>query len=201
MFRKTWFFHDVMRPVYSRRILVKWWRAGRPSPPPHEVKLWSILYLADRINARNLVETGAYLGDTIRALRGRFDKILSIEIVPELAYPLQAEFAADKSIEIVIGDSGVEIKRLLPTLDGPSVFWLDAHYSGGPTAGDGYVPIFEEIEAIAAAGDCAHAIIVDDMKDFLGVDGYPTENQLKEKLRSLGYDVASFNNILHALRA
>jgi hypothetical protein len=198
--RRTPVFHDVVRPAYSRHQLTDWWRAGRPSPPPHDVKLGALLYLADKINARNLVETGSYLGDTIRALRGRFDLLASIELAPDLARPLQEEFKGDASVRVIVGDSGVELKRLLPELSGPTVFWLDAHYSGGPTTGDGYVPIYAEVDSIAQVCKGPHAVLIDDTKDFTGTDGYPTEKQLSDRLIGLGYEVSSFNNMLHALR-
>ncbi|HBR99391.1 MAG TPA: hypothetical protein DD979_18740 [Gammaproteobacteria bacterium] len=119
-----------------------WWAEGRPAPPPHDVKLAAILYLADLIGAKMLVETGSYLGDTVRALRGRFDVLASIEIAQELAAPLQKEFRHDKSVRIILGDSGKELSRLLDEAKLPAIFWLDAHYSGGPTLGEGYVPVF-----------------------------------------------------------
>lgn len=197
--RRRPFFHDIIRPAYSRGLLTDWWRKGRPIPPPHEVKLWSILYLADSIDACNLVETGSYLGDTVRALRGRFKLIASIEIAPELATPLQAEFKSDPSVKIIVGDSGRELGKLLGSIKGPTVFWLDAHYSGGPTLGDGYVPIFAEIEAIHAGCRDRHAILIDDMIDFKGQDGYPTVDQLRRKIEQLGYRVTIANNMLHAI--
>ncbi len=198
--RRSNFIHDIVRPAYSRRLLVDWWKKGRPSPPPHEVKLWSILYLADSIGARNLVETGSYLGDTVRALRGRFDLIASIELAEELARPLQVEFKNDPTVRILIGDSGVELRQLLPELHGPTIFWLDAHYSGGPTLGDGYVPIYAEVDAISDAVSGPHALLIDDMKDFNGADGYPTEREILTHLTVRGYAAFISNNMLHATR-
>ncbi len=103
-------------------------------------------------------------------------------------------------MRIILGDSGIELKRLLPQLRGPTVFWLDAHYSGGSTAGDGYVPILEEIDAVSTACQYPHAILIDDMKDFIGADGYPTQEQLQLRLDKLGYVTDMFNNMLHATR-
>lgn len=197
--RRTRIVHEVVRPAYSRALLRDWWRAGRPSPPPHDVKLWSILYLADRIGARALVETGSYLGDTIRALQDRFELYASIEIAPALAAPLIEEFADDPSIRIIVGDSGVEMRKLLPEIGKPTVFWLDAHYSGGATRGDGYVPIFAELESIRELAHPQHAVLIDDMKDFVGKDGYPTQEALTRKMVDMGYEVACFDNMLHAV--
>src|SRR5215472_1017198 len=89
--RRSRFVHEYVRPIYARRQITAWWAEGRPAPPPHDVKLAAILYLADRLDAKVLIETGSYLGDTARALRGRFDLIASIEIASSLAEPLQRE--------------------------------------------------------------------------------------------------------------
>ena len=146
-----------------------------------------------------MVETGSYLGDTVRALRGRFDVLASIEIAPVFAEPLQKEFHYDKSVRIILGDSGKELSRLLKEENMPTVFWLDAHYSGGETLGDGYVPIFGELNAIAHLAHEQHAILIDDAKDFDGEDGYPTADKLVEHLREAGYHVAVVNNMIHAI--
>jgi hypothetical protein len=111
--RCSHFVHEYIRPIYARGQMRAWWAQGRPAPPPHEVKLAAILGLADRLDAKALIETGSYLGDTIRALRGRFDLIASIEIAPSLAEPLQREFAGDSSVRVILGDSGAELSKLL----------------------------------------------------------------------------------------
>lgn len=199
--RRTAFFHEILRPIWDRHLVKKWWAAKRPSPPPHAIKLAAMQYLADRIGARYLFETGAYLGDTVRALQGRFDILFSIELAESLARPLQAEFAHDPSIRIVIGDSGKMLPSLLHEAKGPAVFWLDAHYSGGPTVGDGFVPIFNEIKAISDGLNQPHAILVDDMIDFKGVDGYPKVSELQEFMEKLGYETFVANNMMHALKS
>lgn len=197
--RRSKLIHALFRPIWDRQLLRRWWAEGRPNPPPHSIKLASIVYLGDSVGAKYLVETGAYLGDTVRALQGRFDRLYSIELAESLALPLQAEFASDPSIRIVIGDSGKKLATVLPEIDGPAVFWLDAHYSGGVTVGDGAVPIFAEIKLINSLCLHQHAILIDDMIDFKGDDGYPTTEALKIVLTGLGYRVSIFNNMMHCL--
>lgn len=199
--RRSRLIHEYVKPIYARRLLRQWWQLGRPAPPPHEIKLAAILYLADRIGAKVLVETGSYLGDTVRALRGRFDLIASIEIAPVFAEPLQREFADDPSVRIILGDSGAELSRLLEELKEPVVFWLDAHYSGGKTLGEGYVPIYAELDAIRRLAPPRHAVLIDDARDFKGGEGYPTVDALVERLAAAGYEVSTFNNMVHALPA
>jgi hypothetical protein len=197
-FRRTNFFMFYLRPVYENRLLRRWWTGGQPAPPPHSVKMSILLYLADSIKADNFIETGAYLGDTIRHMRVRFRCIKSIEIAEQFVRQLRQEFAGDQHIEIVHGDSGKELPRIVPLLNGPTLYWLDAHYSGGQTEGADHVPIFAEIRAISELARDDHIIAVDDMKDFNGTDGYPTELELKDFLEALGYRVKSFNNIMQA---
>ena len=195
--RRTHFVHNYVRPIYAKRLLLNWWAEGRPAPPPHDVKLSAILYLADRIDATVLVETGSYLGDTLRAMRERFDLIISIEIAPKFAQPLQREFAHDNNVRVILGDSGIELPNILAEIKQPTIFWLDAHYSGGSTLGSGYVPIYAEIDTIARLAPEKHAILIDDLKNFDGTEGYPTAIALVGRLRALNYDVATFNNMFH----
>ena len=49
----------------------KWWAAGRPVPPPYDIKLATILCLADRIQAEVLIETGSWRGDAVRGLHAK----------------------------------------------------------------------------------------------------------------------------------
>lgn len=190
----------VLRPVWDRRLIRQWWKDGRPNPPPHAIKLAAIQYIGDKVSARNLVETGAYLGDTIRALQGRYAALYSIELADVFALPLQEEFAHDPTIHIVLGDSSEKLSEVVTRLDAPTVFWLDAHYSGGETKGHGLVPIFAEIRTISELCGYSHAILIDDMIDFKGGDGYPTVAALSDFLEERGYTVHIFNNMMHCVR-
>lgn len=198
-FRRSRVFVRYIRPVYGHRLVRKWWAAGRPAPPPHDVKLAMILFLADRIQAEVLIETGSFRGDTVRALRGRFDLIASIEIAPLLWQPLQREFARDPKVRMILGNSAKELSKLLDEITQPTLFWLDAHYSGGPTLGDGYVPIHAELDIISQHAPVKHAILIDDMRKFKGESGYPTTIEIVEYLRVKNYEVFICDDILHAI--
>jgi hypothetical protein len=54
-----------------------------------------------------------------------------------------------KNAEFIYGDSRVEIKKLIKKLDEPTIFWLDAHWSGEETYGDtDQCPLIGELEII-----------------------------------------------------
>jgi hypothetical protein len=89
---------------------------------------------AARTGLRRLVETGTYLGETVTAMRGSFDRIVSVELDPLLFAAALRRFADAEDVELVHGDSGDVMPQIVSGLDAPALFWLDAHYSGGVTA-------------------------------------------------------------------
>jgi hypothetical protein len=54
------------------------------------------------------------------------------------------------------------LPKFLMFLDGPALFWLDAHYSGGDTAVSP-PPVHSEIRAILGRGEHRDVIFVDDV--------------------------------------
>jgi hypothetical protein len=198
--RHSWLFEKLVRPIYEWNLMRIWWIQGRKVPPPHLVKVITILFWADHIGAEIIVETGTYKGDIVRALHPRFRRTITIELAPKLAARVRHEFRRTAGIEVITGDSGVELERVIPTLDAPTVFWLDAHYSGPRTAGrEGLVPIFAEIDRISRELKFAHVVIIDDMRLFNGSDGYPTQAELMQRLKLLKYNTVYSNDMLQAV--
>jgi hypothetical protein len=76
-------------------------------------------------------------------------------------------------------------QEVLDSLAGPRC-WLDAHYSGPVTArGAIDSPIVREMEAIRAHPVAGHVVLIDDMRDFQGRDGYPTVDELTTWIRTV----------------
>jgi hypothetical protein len=196
--RTSGLLNNYVKPIWAHNQLRAWWRRGRLAPAPRGVKLAAILHWADMIDAKTLVETGTYRGDTVRALRRRFDRLVRIELSPRLAKRVIDEHRAFKSVEILAGDSASKLAEVTITLTTPTVFWLDAHYSGGARMGEGVVPINREF-AGALTADVPHVILIDDMRDFKGVDGYPTVEDLTARIEAAGYKVFIANDILQAI--
>ncbi len=84
---------------------------------------------------RILVENGTYFGDTIGTLQGHFEKIISIELSKYLFEQAKFLFSHFPPVNFLCGDSGKILKSLLPTLDQPILFGLDAYCSGGGEGG------------------------------------------------------------------
>ena len=134
------------------------------------------------------VETGAYHGDGIHSLIqcGHFSAIHSIELMPKWVAHCKERFAAHPNVHIHEGDSATVLEQMVQTNvlpNEPVLFYLDAHYSGGETAGDSTdngCPVLRELQAIAKRNVKGDIIFIDDMRlmgkgSWSGVDGsqYP----------------------------
>ena len=154
---------------------------GKAAPPPHLLKQVVLRETAQRYGLRILVETGTYRGDMLEAMKRYFERLYSIELSPELHAEAKRRFKPDRNIQLIQGDSGRELARVLQWIDRPALFWLDGHYSAGVTArGDKDTPVYEELGCILRAPDLGHVVIIDDARCFGKDPGYPTIDEVKE---------------------
>ena len=67
----------------------------------------------------------------------------------------------------------------------PCLFWLDAHYSGGPTAkAEVETPIMQELDCIFAHPEAEeHILLIDDARCFTGENDYPSLKTLEGFIR------------------
>jgi len=135
--------------------------------------------VGQRFGLDTLVETGTYLGDTVATLRPRFRRVISIELSAQLAAAASERFTATPGVTILEGDSAQLLPSVLADLNGPALFWLDGHWSGGVTArGDVDSPVVAELEAVLS-DRYQHVVLIDDARCFVGWDGYPTLTELR----------------------
>lgn len=162
-----------------------WEKKGYPNPPPHLVKQRILQKYAKEFNLKVLVETGTYYGDMIEAQLNYFDKIYSIELSPTLFSYAAERFRLKPNVEVIQGDSGIEIKKIMKDLKQPALFWLDGHYSSDETArGDKDTPILEELECILKSDDLGHVIIIDDARLFGSDPAYPSLEAIEALIHS-----------------
>lgn len=168
------------------------WLAKPTLPSPMIRKVQIIDSYRQRYGTRVLVETGTYLGDTLDALADRFSKIYSIEMSPMLHRWAKARLRKHPHITLYCGDSAVLLPSVISQVNEPALFWLDAHYSGGQTArGDSDTPILAELRSVFEAENSGkrHVILIDDARDFVGGNGYPTLAAVEELVANKGPDL------------
>ena len=176
---------DWLKGSTQADAVAEWERRGRPVPPPHVVKQRVLRTYAERYRLPIFVETGTYRGDMVEAMKPLFHRIYSIELSDVLFAEAQRRFRLDTHVELIHGDSGKELGRVMERIHQPALFWLDGHYSAGETArGEKDTPIIDELDQILRAPDLGHVIVIDDAR-CLGTDpAYPTLPALREYVLS-----------------
>ena len=160
-----------------------------PSTLPQEV--------INRYKNQVFVETGTCFGDGVQlALNAGFKKIYSIEISEELYKQNCERFALEISqgiVQLVNGDSFVELPNILAQISQPITFWLDGHWDPSPHAPGQFVcPLLFELEYIAKHPIRNHTILIDDRRLFgdpnHGWGKEVTEKQVIDQLLSINKD-------------
>jgi hypothetical protein len=121
---------------------------------------------------RAFVETGTAHGETAIFARKHFPVVYTVEA--EYAYYEAAWLATmHNHVHLFYGDSRAFLSMLRQRLQPPTMFWLDAHFSGEGTAGKSEeCPVMGEILAIDGLRGC-DVILIDDARMFLGVPPPP----------------------------
>ena len=86
----------------------------------------------DYKNYPNFIETGTYMGGTILHMEQYFSKLYTIEIKKQFYENVKNKYKGDK-INFYLGDSGEVLTKILPNINGRSIFFLDGHWSAGNT--------------------------------------------------------------------
>jgi hypothetical protein len=124
------------------------------------------------------IETGAYLGDGIRNVLGRYKNIHSIELSEKWFNHNVEQFKDHKEVMMHQGDSKKILPELLSKIQEPVTIFLDAHYSGDFTAfGEEETPLLKELE-ILRDRNYNDIVIVDDCRLLgkKGTCGMPNHN-------------------------
>jgi len=144
------------------------------------------------------VESGTYRGDSAELLSQHFQSVTTIERSDLYARRAQQRFRDRSDVTVMHGSSAELMERAMPPRDTPALFWLDAHYSGGQTAGADFVcPALEELTAIIAGRASGNTIVlVDDARSFLPGDDWPSIGQICQLLDKGGMDAILSDDVL-----
>ena len=123
------------------------------------------LAMRDKYGLRALVETGTWHGDSAEWAADKFETVITIEIIEEY-YKSAAKRLSGTSVVCLPGDSREVLPRLAEGLT-PTLWWLDAHWTGHPDykAEYGRCAALDEI-AIINTSKLPHVIMVDDYALF-----------------------------------
>ena len=128
--------------------------------------LESAQWLKERMNLDVFIEAGTYHGGSARQASGIFQRVVTIEKSPQLFENAKKLLAVFGNISCYLGCTRDHVVEHIDQSDHP-LFWLDAHWSGGETAGrDDECPLLDELKLILAQGYPSLAILIDDARLF-----------------------------------
>jgi hypothetical protein len=161
-----------------------WKLRGEPIRSPHLVKQRTVREYGQRYGLRILVETGTYYGEMVAAMRGRFDRIYSVEYDHQLAQRAIRKFRRYRNVCIMEGDSQLVLPELLQWMTEPALFWLDAGYYGWAGLQGDKQRLTTELESILRHTVKGHVILMDDARGLNGQNGAPTVTELKQRIEA-----------------
>lgn len=97
---------------------------------------YNIEFLSKHLDIKrypNGVETGTFQGHSTIIMSQVHQRVFTIELNRELYEKTAMELKTIDNIKCVFGDSAQEIKNLVNWLKEPTIFFLDAHWSGDET--------------------------------------------------------------------
>jgi hypothetical protein len=156
---------------------------GHRAMTPHAIKRRVVREYAALYGTVEFVETGTYLGEMIASVLPQFDRLYTIELSDVLFEKAATRFARHANVQILHGDSATQLDRVLAECKGPTLFWLDAHWSGGQTArAEIETPIIAELDQIFRQLAGRSVILIDDARLFVAGGDYPTIEDLRQRV-------------------
>jgi len=136
-----------------------------------QIQMWTDIRIGElksKYNINNFVETGVYLGASVEiAYNSGFTSVYSCDIDNGHVSNARSKFP---HANIFSGDSITFLKELLPSLNGATLFWLDAHfpefYNFAYEDPTWKMPLFTELQLIkeTKVGYQHDVIMCDDMR-------------------------------------
>lgn len=127
----------------------------------------------NHFTVKYFVETGTYLGETAAWASQRFEKVFTIEKSFDLWNSNRKKFEHMGNIDFLFGDSREQLHEITAQLESTTMFWLDAHWSGGNTYGkNDECALLDELRAINEMQQDKF-ILVDDARLFMFPPPHP----------------------------
>lgn len=110
--------------------------------------------LVKEFGIKTIVETGTYRGETTIEL-AKLAKTYTIELNKDRFHTVQTFLKDNPNIEMLMGNSPEVLKTLVPLIEKPVLFYLDAHWGR-------YFPLLDELKAILGSKVEDSIIVVHD---------------------------------------
>jgi len=146
------------------------------------------------------VETGTYKGATTLKLCEEFNSVSTLEKSVIFFNIASVRLRHYPNVDLQLGDSAYQLLPLIPGSEIGCLFWLDAHFSGGFTAGEkSHCPLISELHQILPSRKPSNTIIlIDDSRGLIGKSGWPLLSELIGLLSQNGFSSIIIDDVLVA---
>ena len=139
------------------------------------IKIKNVL---DYYDIKNFVETGTGQAEVVRSVYEANEdlNIHTIEVVEEIFDQNKIKFSYLKDVSWHLGTSFKILPVILPTFDGNTLFWMDAHFPGADFGLSSYgdekdmdkrLPLQKELESIVQSRDVKNDVfVIDDLRIY-----------------------------------
>lgn len=161
-----------------------------------------MLSLVADYGLKNFVETGTQSGDTVLHVEPYFEQVHTIEVGVLPYLQSRERLAACPRVKCWFGSSPGVLAKILPLLAAPTLFWLDAHYSGpGTCMLDCECPLMAELAALRTPHG---VIVIDDARMFYGDaigkehdrSDWPSFQKIEAAIHSWGWHIVRIDDAL-----
>ena len=123
-------------------------------------------HLRQRFDLRIFVETGTAHGITTWNCAPDFERLHTVELDLRSYLHAKRKLAPRENVRCYYGKSPNVLPLILPQIDAPAMFWLDAHWSGGGTIRmDIECPLLDELRVIGGLRG-SDVVLIDDARLF-----------------------------------
>ena len=139
------------------------------------IKIKNVL---DYYDIKNFVETGTGQAEVVRSVYEANEdlNIHTIEVVEEIFEQNKIKFSYLKDVSWHLGTSFKILPEILPTFEGNTLFWMDAHFPGADFGLSSYgdekdmdkrLPLKRELESIVQSRDVKNDVfVIDDLRIY-----------------------------------
>jgi len=133
--------------------------------------------LREQYGLQYLVETGSWTGQTPFYCSPMFQRVFSIELSPHFFCRAKRRTAECSNVDIIFGNSLHVLPLIFPRIPGPTLFWLDAHWSGCDTPRLAVeCPLLGELRLLGGLRD-RDVVLIDDARLFINPPGGKHRNE------------------------
>jgi len=163
-----------------------------------------IRYLIKQMALSVFFEGGTYKGGTAARASRMVERVITVERSETMFAIAQSTLSTLKNVTMLKGDTRSHLKSVLDDNDN-ILFWLDAHWSGGNTYGDGdECPLLDELRIIfGVKRNCV--ILIDDARLFLAPPPLPHKLQFWPTIKEIvgvlpdDWDVVVHEDVIYLL--